>query len=41
MSERRTFLPLIPAKAGTQGNTRLRRIFWIPAYAGMSGVGPR
>jgi hypothetical protein len=29
-------IPLVPAKAGTQG--REKRKSWIPAFAGMSGV---
>jgi hypothetical protein len=34
-----SFYPLVPAKAGTQGQIRCARIcgFWIPASAGMSG----
>jgi hypothetical protein len=31
--------PLIPAKAGIQGNNRRRVWLWIPASAGMSGEG--
>jgi hypothetical protein len=30
----RALSPLVPAKAGTQGD---KGRFWIPAYAGMSG----
>ena len=30
-------VPLIPAKAGTQGYTHRNKSLWIPAFAGMSG----
>jgi hypothetical protein len=30
--------PLIPAKAGIQGPTYRPTSFWIPAFAGMTGV---
>ncbi len=34
-----SFYPLIPAKAGIQSRTRNIALPWIPAFAGMSGVG--
>jgi len=34
-----TSTPLVPAKAGTQGEKALPlRWRWIPAFAGMSGI---
>src|SRR5262245_65087076 len=31
--------PFVPAKAGTQGTNQPDLLFWIPACAGMNGVG--
>lgn len=28
--------PLVPAKAGTHGHNRLRRLRWIPAFASLT-----
>ena len=46
MSRRLSFSPLIPAKAGTQAflsslvaGLRASEKTWVPAFAGMSGVG--
>jgi hypothetical protein len=37
MSENREQTPLIPAKAGIQRCMGLSLLFWVPAFAGMSG----
>src|SRR5436190_21423546 len=38
-SEALNKIPLVPAKAGIQSRkSKVSRLFWIPAYAGMSGA---